>query len=219
MGRQQIADSVRMHLALIQTLPAGTWGFTGKPVHMLASTWLGRPIVSSQDGLPDLIRRYLAAFGPASVGDMQSWSGLTGLQHVFDALRSELRMYRDEQGRELFDLPDAPMPSAEMPAPVRFLPAFDNLIYGYADRRRVISESNRPFLSRGNIVVQVFLVDGFVRGMWKIERQGSSAMLVIERFEELSSLTQQELQEEGERLLHWAASDAETFDIQFRETR
>lgn len=219
MGKMQIADSVRMYLALIQILPAGTWGFTGRPTHVQASAWLGQPFVSSQEGLQNLIRRYLAAFGPASARDIQSWSGLTGLQSTLDVLRPELRIYRDEQGRELFDLLDAPIPSAETPAPVRFLPAFDNLIYGYANRLRVISDAYRPFLSTGNIIVQTFLVDGFVRGMWKIERRGPLATLVIEPYGPLSPSEQNELWEEGERLMRWAADDANTFEVQFRESR
>ncbi|GHO47774.1 winged helix DNA-binding domain-containing protein [Ktedonospora formicarum] len=216
MGKQQIADAVRMHLALIQILPAGMWGFTGKPAHIQASAWLGQPFASPQEGLHDLIRRYLAAFGPASARDIQAWSGLTGIQSSLEALRPELQIYRDEQGKELFDLLDAPIPPAETPAPVRFLPAFDNLIYGYADRLRVITNAYRPFISHGNIVVQVFLVDGFVHGLWKTERRDTSVTLVIEPFGPLSLAVQNELQQEGERLLRWIADDAEAFEIQFR---
>ena len=219
MGQQQITDSVRMYLGLIQIPPAGLWGFTGQPVHVRAEDWLGRPPVSVEDGLPRLVHRYLAAFGPASAKDVQAWSGLSGIQPVLEKLRPELRVYRDERGRELFDLPDAPMPAPETPAPVRFLPAFDNLIYAYAERQRVIAANHQPFLSTGNLIVQIFLVDGFARGTWKIEHQGASTILVIEPFEPLSPSTQNELHEEGERLLRWAAADAETYDIRFQKAR
>ena len=219
MGKQHIADSVKMHLALIQILPAGTWGFTGRPTHIEASAWLGRSLTSPEVGLGlhQLILRYLAAFGPASVKDIQTWSGLTGLQSTIDVLKPELRTYRDEQGRVLFDLPDAPLPRAETPAPVHFLPAYDNLVYGYADRRRVIADEHRSFLSSGNIAVTIFLVDGFARGMWKVEQQGALTRLVIEPFEPLSLVVQNELRKEGARLIRWILDGTETFEIQFRE--
>ena len=220
MGKPQILDSVRMQMGLIQILPAGMWGFTGQPVHTEASEWLGESPASLQEELHiNLIRRYLAAFGPASVMDIQSWSGLTNLQQTFEKLRPELQTYRDEQGKILFDLPDAPLAMAETPAPVRFLPAFDNFIYGYADRRRIIAETYRPFLSQINIMVQVFLVDGFITGRWKAERQKTTLKLIIEPFGALSPLVQNQLQEEGERMLAWMAEDASKCEIQFLESR
>jgi hypothetical protein len=217
MGKQHIADSVRMHLALIQPIPAGTWGFTGKPVHIEATAWLGRPRAEQEAGRQQLILRYLAAFGPASVQDIQTWSALTRLQQDIEALRPELLTFRDEQGRELFDLPDAPRPEADTPAPVRILPDFDNLLFSYADRRRVIADEYRSSVFIGNSRCTTFLVDGFVRGIWKIERTATSATLVIEPlFKPLSPQVQNELQEEGERLMRWILDGAETFDIQFR---
>jgi hypothetical protein len=216
MGKQQIADSVRMHVALIQILPAGTWGFTGKPVHVEASMWLGRPFSNTDSALSQLIRRYLAAFGPASVKDMQQWSGITGIRPAIEALRPELLTFRDEQGRELFDLPDAPRPSADIPAPVRFLPEFENLFFSYEERGRVVDRAYFPaiFTQNGQNCA-TFLVDGFVAGSWKIERGPTSVTLAIYPFNPLPSNMQAALQAEGERLMRWVLDGADMFDIRF----
>lgn len=219
MGQQQLSDAVRMHLALIQTLPAGTWGFTGRPAHIEATTWLGRPLADAEGGLHHLVLRYLAAFGPASVMDMQTWSGLTRLQLAVEALRPELRAFRDEQGRELFDLPDAPRPPADAPAPVRFLPEFDNLIFGYDDRRRVLADEYRPLLFVRNAVITTFLIDGFVQGTWKIKRSGASATLLIQPFEPLADPARNALLEEGERLMCWVTDGSGPFEIEFAASR
>jgi uncharacterized protein YcaQ len=216
MGQQRIADSVRMYLALIQPLPAGRWGFTGRPAHVEASAWLGRPLAETESGARLLIQRYLAAFGPASAQDIQAWSGLTRLQQAIESLRPELLTFRDEHGRELFDLPDAPRPSADTPAPVRFLPEFDNLLFSYDDRRRVISDEARAAVLVGNSTCTTFLVDGFVRGTWKIERARAGRTLVIEPlFAPLVPAVQKALWEEGERMMRWITEGAEAFDIRF----
>jgi hypothetical protein len=217
MGKNQIADSVRMYLALIQIPPAGTWGFTGRPAHTEASAWLGRPLASPQGGLRHLILRYLAAFGPTSVKDIQTGSGLTGLQQTIETLRPELRTYRDEQGRELFDLPDTPLPPADTPAPVRFLPEYDNLILSLADRRRVLADQYRSPVITGNGIRPTFLVDGFVHGTWKIEQTPTSAKLLITPFEPLSDQIRKDLLVEGEQLIHFAQDGTKMSEIQFIE--
>jgi hypothetical protein len=127
-----------------------------------------------------------------------------------------LRIYRDEQGRELFDLPDAPRPSTETPAPVRFLPEYDNLILGFAERQRVLPDEVRALIWTGNGMYPTFLVDGFVRGRWKVERKKAATTLVIEPFGTLPKQIRNELLEEGERLMRWILDDAEEFEIQIR---
>ncbi len=215
MGRPQINDAVRMYLALIQVPPAGTWSFSGRPAHTEATEWLKRPLAAPEAGLPPLILRYLAAFGPASVKDIQMWSKITGVQQVVEELRPELLAFRDEQGRELFDLPNAPRPSEDTPAPVRFLPEYDNIVLGYADRSRILAESDRVAVLTGNGMRPTILIDGFVAGTWKIERTPGRARLLIEAFKPLSPAIQNELTEEGERLLRWSSDDeAEAFDVQ-----
>jgi hypothetical protein len=207
---------VRASLPLIQVFPGGSWGVGGSPAYTEASAWLGRAFAAPKEGLRTLIRSYLAAFGPASVKDLQIWSGLSRLQTAVDTLRPELTTFRDEQGRELFDLPGAPLPDADTPAPVRFIPDFDNLLLAYDNRQRIIADQHRPFVSPGlSSVLPTFLVDGFVCGTWKIERTTSGAKLIIQPFEPLTTNVSQDLREEGERLLHWVADKATVFEIEF----
>lgn len=210
-----MAYVIRTHLPLVQIPPGGVWGFAGSPAHALAESWLGRPLSVSANLRP-LILRYLAAFGPAAVRDMQAWSGLVRLSGAINELKPELRLFRDESGNELFDLPDAPLLSEDTPAPPRFLPEFDNLLLSHFDRRRVIVDSNRSsvFLTVGRVRA-TFLIDGFVRGTWKIEKASGTTTLVIEPFEPLSQEIRDALAEEGEQLLHFVEDRSETFDIRF----
>ncbi len=210
-----MAYIVRTHLPLVQVPPGGVWGFAGSPAHTLAESWLGRSLSVSENMRP-LIFRYLAAFGPATVRDIQAWSGLVRLSGAVNELKPELRLFRDEAGNELLDLPGAPLPPEDTPAPPRFLPEFDNLLLSHFDRRRVIADSNRSsvFLTVGRVRA-TFLIDGFVRGTWKIEKASGTATLVIEPFEPLSQEIRDALVEEGEQLLHFVEDRAEAFDIRF----
>jgi hypothetical protein len=148
-----------------------------------------------------LVRRYLAAFGPASVADAQEWSGLSGLAATFEAIGGELRCFRDERGRELFDLPDAPRPGAKVPAPPRFLPEFDNLVLAHADRTRLIADQHRPRLTTKNLRVNAtVLLDGEVRATWSLVRRAARATLRIAPFEPLPDGAEGLLGVEGEAL-------------------
>jgi DNA glycosylase AlkZ-like len=200
-----LARAVRHLLPLVQVPPRGVWGKSGQTTHTTAEAWLGRPLDPTYS--PDeMVLRYLGAFGPASVKDAQTWCGLTRLDRVFERLRSSLHSFRDERGKELFDLPEAPRLDPNVPAPPRFLPEFDNLILSHADRTRVIAEEHRKALtSRNGMVPAVVLLDGFVRATWKTERARGRAMLVIEPFETLCSRDQDALTDEGERLLGFVA--------------
>lgn len=212
-----LAYAARMRLPLVQVPSGGTWGYSGTAPFTLAEPWLDGQLSGSEDPRP-LVLRYLAAFGPAGVRDFQTWSGLSGMKESIETLRPELRSFRDEGGKELFDLPDAPRPSGDVHAPVRFVSDFDNLILSHADRRRVISdECRKEIITRNGIVLATFLVDGFVRGAWKIEKSKRTASLVIEPFEALSNDDRDALAEEGERLVRFVAEPdgAETFDIRF----
>jgi len=165
-----------------------------------------------------LVTRYLAAFGPATVADIQAWSGLTRLKEVVERLRPRLRAFRDESGRELFDLPDAPRPNPDMPAPVRFLPEFDNVLLSHADRSRIISEEHRKQVFTVNGQVRgTILIDGFVNGMWKITQAKGEATLSIESFGHLSKKDRTSLTEEGLRLLNFVAHNVERREIRFDE--
>jgi hypothetical protein len=205
-----LAYTVRYLLPLVQLPPRGVWGGRGQATWTTLEAWLGRPV---DEGMQreEMVRRYLAAFGPASVMDIQAWCWLTRLRAVVEPMRPQLRLFRDETGRELFDVPEAPLPDPETAAPARFLPEFDNALLSHADRNRITSRGygERAF-TRGS-----FLVDGFVRGAWKIARTPGHATLEVELFERLAAGDPDEVETEGTRLLNFAAPDAEARDVRF----
>ena len=201
-----LAQGVRVLVPLVQVPPRAVWGSAGQARHTSAQAWLGRSLDPSPP--PEvLITRYLGAFGPATVADVQTWSGLTRLAEVVNRLRPGLRTFRDEQGRELFDLPEAPRPGPDTPAPVRLVAEFDNLILSHADRTRMVSSGNRPRLSSLNgIFPGTVLVDGFVAGMWRLTRSRRSAVLAVELFGPVSPGDRDAIAAAGGRLLGFAAA-------------
>ena len=208
---EALAYAVQLQTPLVQVPPRGLWGQSGQPTHATAERWLGRPLAS--ETAPDrLVLRYLAAFGPATVGDVQAWSGLAGLRDVVERLRPALRTLRDERGRELFDLPDAPLPDPETPAAVRLLGDYDNVLLAHADRSRIIPERHRAEVVP-NIGRPPVLVDGFVRGWWKLTRERDVATLRVELFEPVPEPDHTALIEESRRLLAFAAPDAARTDV------
>lgn len=208
--------ALRNHYALVQVPPRGLWGKSGPPAHTTVEAWLGRS-VGPETPADAMILRYLAAFGPASMRDAQAWSGLSKLGDVFARLKPRLLMFRDEAGRELFDLPDAPRPDAETKVPVRFLPEYDNILLSHADRTRIVSEEDRKFLFfGGGVLTSTILVDGFVHGSWKIARKGKSATLEIKPYRPLLKKDIAALTAEGKRLLAFAAPEA-AHDIRFEK--
>jgi len=209
-----LAMAIRNLAPLVQVPPRGVWGKSGQTTLTTAESWLGQPL-QSDPSLDDLIVRYLAAFGPASVMDAQNWSGLTRLRDVFDRLRPRLLVFQDERGREHFDLPDAPRPDADTPAPVRFLPDYDNVLLGHANRSRIVSKVDRQLtLSSNNMSPGSVLVDGFFRCLWKLKRDRKSATLIVEPIKSLSIEERVEVEEEGQRMLGFLVADAESRDVQ-----
>ncbi|MBO4272195.1 winged helix DNA-binding domain-containing protein [Microbispora triticiradicis] len=195
-----LAGEVELRTPLVHTPETATWGRWGTRNAIAvtrAEDWLGAPMTPAS--AQDLVRRYLAAYGPAGVMDVQAWSGLTRLREVIHAMRGELRSYRDPGGRELFDLETAPEPpDPRTPVPVRFLPAFDNLLLGHADRTRVIGDADRRRVMPGAaMVLPTFLVDGFVHGSWSL-RDGT---LRLVPFRPLGTAETNAVTEEAERLL------------------
>lgn len=206
---QSLAVAARCKLPLVQVTPRGLWGRSAQVALTTVEHWLDRP--AGQAASPEsAVLRYLAAFGPASVKDMQTWSGLTRMRAAFERLRPQLLTFRDESGAELFDLPDAPRPDPDTPAPPRFLPEFDNLLLSHADRTRVIPPANRGRTWQANTFYCPLLVDGFLAGVWRILGDA----LVIEPFTELSKEQRAEVLEEGERMLRVLHAEA-AYDIRF----
>jgi hypothetical protein len=209
-----LMHSVQFFVPTVYVPPGGTWGKGGSVPMTTARSWLGKPLGQQQDPGP-LVLRYLAAFGPATLKDIQAWSGLTRLKPVLDELRPRLHTDVDETGGELFDLPDAPRPGADVPAPVRFVPDYDNLLVAHADRTRVISDEHRKVTHTSNgMVAATVLVDGAVRGRWRIERKKDKATMQVEMFEKTSKKDLAQVEREGMRLLAFAAAEAKTLDYQ-----
>ena len=211
-----LATTVRALVPLVQVPPRAVWGQAGQSLHTSAESWLGRPL-DPQPSLTGLVQRYLAAFGPATIADIQAWSGLTRLREPVAALRGELRTFRDENGRELFDLPEAPRPDPGTPAPVCLAAEFDNLVLSHADRTRIISdESKGRMFTRNGIFPGTVLIDGFVAGMWRIDRARDAVTLIAEMFRErVSAGDRDAITAEGLRMLAFAAPDAPAHDVRF----
>ncbi|MFF4453236.1 winged helix DNA-binding domain-containing protein [Streptomyces goshikiensis] len=210
---QSLAVAARCRLPLVQVTPRGVWGRSGQVRLTTLENWLGSERADA-DGVAaasvdDVVLRYLGAFGPASVKDMQTWAGLTRLREAFERLRPRLVVFRDENGAELFDLPDAPRPDPATPAPPRFLPEFDNLLLSHADRTRVITPEAKGRSWAGNQAYRTLLLDGFLAGLWKAE----AGVLTVELFTAASNAAKaakEEIVAEGELLLAAMEEDPQT---------
>lgn len=210
-----LANAARAVVPLVQIPPRGLWGQGGLATHVPAEVWLGRTLSPAPD-LKRMIHRYLAAFGPATIRDVQAWSGLTGLSSIVESMRPDLLTFTDEQGNELFDIPDAPRPEADTPAAPRFLPVFDNLLLSHADRSRVLSESHRKMLfGTAALLEGTVLVDGFVGAKWKIAEHQRKPILTIYPFTRLPSAEQEAIAQEGAVLVSFAAPSAKDGGIRF----
>ncbi|SFW77881.1 winged helix DNA-binding domain-containing protein [Amycolatopsis australiensis] len=191
-------------IPMAQLPPRGLWRVKAGVRNRPLSDWLGRepaPDGDSDSVGPALVRRYLAAFGPAASADLRAWCGLPGLPAAVRAVRDELVVFRDERGRELLDLPGAPRPDPATPAPVRFLPAFDNAILGYADRTRIVDDAHRGLSVAGERVV---LVDGRVAGTWTVD----AGAVVVTPVRRLAKTESRDVTEEGSALARFL-SDGE----------
>lgn len=206
--------AVRMQLPLVQVPADGeAWGFPGDSDFALAEHWL-KTKVGAGSGPGPLILRYLAAFGPATTADIQGWLGIRGVAEALAPIRDKLLTFCDGRGREVFDLPAAPRPDADTPAPVRFLPEYDSVILAHADRARIVDEAHRKALVTKNLIVPAtFLIDGRVAGTWKIERKRATATLRLAPLVPIAKAARAALQEEGEALLRFVEPDATTFDV------
>lgn len=209
--------TIRTHLPMVQVPISGGWSYSSKPEFTLAETWIGKKI-STKAGMKELARRYFAAFGPASANDLQTWSGfkLPVVKELLESLRPELQSYRDEGKRELFDLQGISLPDANVPAPVRFLPEFDNILLSHNKRQRIVADEHKPKVYLPALrVAATFLVDGFVAGAWKVEKSKTTATLMIEPFVKLAKKDQAALTEEAEQLVRFIEPAAKTFQVRF----
>jgi hypothetical protein len=213
-GRDPTALAYLFHYSapLVQVPPRGLWRASGLPRVTTAPHWLGRALAKP---VPEaLVLRYLAAFGPASIRDAQAWSGLAELAPVFERLRRRLVTFREEDGRELFDLPDAPRPDPDTRAQPRFLPVYDNAILGFARRERILHGAP-PRAVPQNQNLRSFLVDGFVAGFWRLDEAKGRATLLLEPFARLSRSDAADLVAEAERLLTFLAPEAAKAVVRF----
>ncbi len=200
-----LAAALELHVPLVHSPGTSAWGKWGSPSRVdvtRAETVIGELSDSAQP--ETMIRRYLGAFGPASAMDFQSWSGLTKMEEVFEGMRTSLRVYPTDEGVELFDLPDATLADGDLPAPVRFLPGYDNVLLGHAVRTRIVSDEDRKQVVPGRAIVRpTFLVDGFVAGIWSLER----STLFVMPFRPLSEEARAEVATEAERRVELVAPD------------
>jgi len=205
-----LAYAARLLLPLVQASSDGPYGFEAGGPFVLASAWLGADRdVDPQVRLGELVRRYLAAWGPATPADFAAWSGLKGTAELFAALGDDLVVLADERGRRLYDLPQAPRPAANVPAPPRLLPDFDAVMLGWQDRTRVISAEHRQRLATPNLQIPpVVLVDGFVAGTWKLARTRRTATISITPFAPLAAADAQAVEAEAAALLATFEPDA-----------
>jgi hypothetical protein len=193
--------AVRMQLPLLMVPSDDRWSFPSDACFALAENWMEEPLGGAD--LPALVRRHLAAFGPASAADVQTWSGLKGLKDVLEGMTDDLVAFTHGR-RTLYDLPDAPRPDEDAPAPPRLLPEFDSLLLAHQDRTRVIEDDRRKALATKNLRVQAtFLVDGFVAGSWAIEHKRGTPVLTLSAFEPLAKPAKEELAAEAEGLLRF----------------
>jgi len=217
-----LAHAATHLLPLVQVPPRGQWGKTGQATFFLAAAWLADLDLPPADpadpaeAVSRLVLRYLGAFGPASVNDIQAWSGLTRLREVTERLAGRLRTFTGPGGEALLDLPDAPRPDPGVAAPPRFLPEYDNLLLSFADRSRVIPHTRPVPLPPGNgATTGTLLIDGRWQANWKITKARGQAVLHIQPFERLSAGDVDAISAEGDALLEFAGPAGAERDVRF----
>jgi hypothetical protein len=207
-----LAYAVHYLVPMVQIPPRGLWSGHGLPTFATCEAWLGKPFSASPS--PDeMVMRYLAAFGPATVGDVQSWSGMIRVREITERLRPRLRTFRDEQGRELLDVTSGLLPDPETEAPARFLPDYDNALLAHDDRSRILAHEHRRLVGKPTV-----LVDGFAVGSWKVTRESGRATLSVEALTSMSKRDIAAVTDEGARLLDFVAADAQSKEVRFAKS-
>jgi Winged helix DNA-binding domain len=217
--QRSLAYAATHLLPLVQVPPRGLWGKTGQATFFLAAAWLADldlPRSDPAEATSQLVLRYLGAFGPATVNDIQAWSGLTRLREVTERLGGRLRPFTGPRGEALLDLPDAPRPDPGVPAPPRFLPEYDNLLLSFADRSRVIPHTRPVPLPPGHgATTGTLLIDGRWQANWKITKSRGQAVLHVQPFERLSAGDSDAISAEGDALLEFAGAAGAERIVQF----
>jgi len=202
-----LAMAVRYLVPLVQVPPRGLWSRSSPPKFAVLENWLARSLAS--ETAPDaFVLRYLAAFGPATVADVATWSWLTEVRPVMERLRADLLVFQDERGRELFDVPDGLLPDSETPAPPRFLPEYDNVLLSHKDRTRITDRDRKvPWPAGDGGRMGTFLVDGFTAGTWRVDRVGGRATLAMAPWEPVSPADRSAVDLEAAGLLDFVAPE------------
>ena len=212
LNKEAMAYAVRSYLPLVQIPPSGTWGVGTRATYTSAESWLGR---AKPSDMPSLFRRYLAAYGPASVMDFQTWTGITRLKSQLAPALTELVVYQSESGnRELYDLPAAPLAAPDAIAPVRFIPEYDNILIAHRDRARILPDAHRKkvFLSAGRVIGTV-LIDGFVGATWRVKKDKQSLTLTVSLFAAQPKALARAIEAEGARLLQFYDGEASSHAV------
>jgi hypothetical protein len=207
-----LAHAVRYLVPLVQVTPRGVWGETLQPKVTTLDSWLGRPAAPTTS-IDELVVRYLRAFGPATPADIRTWSWLSDVRTVIDRLRPQLRVYRDEAGREVYDVRDGVFVDRSAPVPVRFLPQFDNLFLAHADRSRIFDRVawGDSFRGQGSV-----FVDGFLAGAWRLDRKQHEATLTVELRTRVGPAERREVRREAEELVAFMTPDARARHLKLR---
>lgn len=211
-----LSIAVRNHVALVQVPPRGRWRNPAPTVHVPAESWLGCQLGADIDPSA-LILRYLRAFGPATPIDIATWSGLRGIKAALERMHADVIWLPDDRGRALVDVPDGILPDPETPTPVRLLPEYDNILLSHADRTRIISDGDRPFvLTRAGQVGGTVLLDGFVRAVWRTVPGDGAETLTVRPLRWLTRANKEEVEREALALLDFA-SGGSTHRVEFEE--
>ena len=222
--RKELDQQMRSHsttvwsgawVALIRVPPSGTWKRRRADLFQRAAEWIGPSTADERAGMQLLLRRYLGGFGPARLADAANWAGVDVAKMRAAAERTTLRTFRDEEGRDLVDLPRAPLPDPSTPAPVRLLPTWDATLLVHCRRARILPEAYRPLVFSIKVPhsVGTILVDGSVAGSWRAEASGAKAVIRITIFEKIPAAVERELREEAAGLIRFVEPEASSYSV------
>ncbi len=217
LNKEAMAYAVRSCLPLVQTPPSGNWGVGTRATYTTAVSWLGSAtssVPSDPSDLSCLFRRYLCGYGPASVMDFQTWTGMTRLKAQLEPALGDLMVYQSESGATVYDLPGATIAAPDALAPVRFIPEYDNMLIAHRDRSRILPDAYRKkvFLSAGRVIGTV-LIDGFVGATWKVKTDKHGLTLTVKLFAAQPKDCLRAIEAEGDRLLRFYDDQASGHNI------